>query len=104
MKAMNKAELIALITQDMAIHHDRTVSKADVAALLDSLAAIAGSTLIVGGELTLPGIGKLTVVERAARAGRNPRTGEAIEIEARRVVRFQPITGLKTAVLGQPER
>lgn len=101
---MTKSELIEKLHKAMTFTHDRSVNKTDVAAFLEALDEVASQALCEGDAVPLPGLGKLTVVDKAARAGRNPRTGEAIEIEARRVVRFQPITGLKTAVLGQPER
>ena len=46
--------------------------------------------LTAGGEVPLPGLGKLKTKDRAARMGRNPRTGEAVTIPARRVVVFAP--------------
>ena len=66
--------------------------------LLDTLGRMVGESLELDGEITLPRIGKFSVVERAARTGRNPRTGEAIEIPARRVVRFKPAKFLREAV------
>lgn len=48
--------------------------------------------------MPLPGIGKLVVVERAARMGRNPKTGEALEIPARKAVGFKPSGTLKGAI------
>lgn len=48
---------------------------------------------------TIPGIGKLVLVNRAARTGRNPRTGETIEIPAKKVVKFRIAKQCKDAVL-----
>ncbi|MBI5644341.1 MAG: HU family DNA-binding protein [Deltaproteobacteria bacterium] len=48
---------------------------------------------------TLPGLGKLVLVDRPARTGRNPRTGEAIEIPAKQVVKFRIAKACKDAVL-----
>lgn len=95
---MTKPELIELLTQTMKIHHDRAVNKADAAAFLDSLSVIATTTLEAGGEVPLPGIGKLSVAACAARAGRNPATGEKIQIAASRKLKFSPTTALKNAV------
>ena len=50
---------------------------------------------------TLPGIGKLVLVNRKARMGRNPQTGDAIKIPAKRVVRFRVAKACKDAVLGK---
>jgi len=49
---------------------------------------------------TLPGLGKLVLVNRKARMGRNPATGEAIQIAAKRVVKFRVAKAAKDAILG----
>ncbi len=49
---------------------------------------------------TIPGLGKLVLVNRAARMGRNPKTGEAIQIPAKRVVKFRVAKQAKVAILG----
>ena len=49
---------------------------------------------------TLPGIGKLVLRNRAARIGRNPKTGETIQIQAKRVVKFRVAKAAKDAILG----
>ena len=49
---------------------------------------------------TLPGIGKLVLVDRKARVGRNPATGEQIQIPAKRVVKFRVAKAAKDAILG----
>ena len=49
---------------------------------------------------TLPGLGKLVLVNRKARNGRNPQTGEAIKIPAKRVVKFRVAKAAKDAILG----
>ncbi len=49
---------------------------------------------------TIPGIGKLVLVKRKARMGRNPQTGEAIKIPAKKVVKFRVAKACKDAVLG----
>jgi len=54
-------------------------------------------------EFTLPGIGKLVLVDRNARTGRNPRTGESIQIPARRVLKFRIAKAAKDAILGAPK-
>ena len=50
---------------------------------------------------TMPGIGKLVLVNRKARMGRNPQTGEAIKIPAKRVVKFRVAKAAKDAILGK---
>lgn len=90
--AMSKQQLIA----DLAESTDLT--QAQVRALLDQLAQITRDALEHGEELTLPGLGKLKVSERAARTGRNPQTGASIQIAARRVVKFVPAKSLGDAL------
>lgn len=51
-----------------------------------------------GEDVSLPGLGKFTVVEKAARPGRNPRTGEAMTIAPRKAVKFLPSKTLKDKV------
>ena len=53
------------------------------------------------GEFVLPGVGRLVRVDRKARMGRNPATGEAIKIPAKTVVRFRVSKSLKEAVVGK---
>jgi len=65
---------------------------------LDSLMENVKNTLKDGGKLALVGFGSFVVKQRAARQGRNPQTGETIEIAARNVVSFKPGSELKEAV------
>ncbi|MDF3933335.1 HU family DNA-binding protein [Pseudomonas citronellolis] len=86
--AMTKEQLV----RDLAESLDLT--QASVRGLFEQLAQIAQDALENDGELTLPGLGKLKVSERAARTGRNPQTGKSIEIAAKKVVRFVPAKAL----------
>lgn len=95
---MTKQDLIERITETMRTRYDRTVSKTDVAALLDALGDVTTSQLKDGGEVPLPGLGKLAVKAKAARTGRNPKTGEAIQIPAKRVPGFTATKPLKDAL------
>ena len=90
--AITKDQLIA----DIAESTDTT--KVQVRAVLEQLAQIVGDQLDNGGEITLPGIGKLKVTERPARTGRNPSTGAAIEIAAKKVIKLVVAKGLTDAV------
>ncbi|WP_313515883.1 HU family DNA-binding protein [Pseudomonas sp.] len=72
--------------------------KATVRAVLEQLGEIVSDALENGSELTLPGIGKLKVGDRPARTGRNPQTGAAIEIAAKKVVKFVPAKALSDAL------
>ena len=72
--------------------------KKSVNQFLDELMALAYKEAKNG--FTLPGLGKLVVVSRKARMGRNPQTGEAIKIPAKRVLKFRVAKAAKDAVLG----
>lgn len=96
---MTKQDLIERITETMKNRHDRAVSKTDVASLLDTLGDVATERLKAGDDVSLPGLGKLAVKTKAARTGRNPKTGEAIQIPAKRVPDFSPAKALKDALV-----
>lgn len=66
--------------------------------VLDALAEVAKDELAKGNEVPLPGLGKLTVTDKPARKGRNPATGEEIDIPAKRVPKFVAAKALKDAV------
>jgi len=80
---MNKAELIAKIAEDAG------VTKTQANASLDSFVEAVTKTLKGGGKVTLVGFGTFSVSKRAARTGRNPQTGAAIKIKAKKVARFK---------------
>lgn len=92
---MNQQQLI----NEIASHVSNTgTSKASIKFVLDAQASIAQLELKKGGEVTLPGIGKLSVKQRAARMGRNPKTGETMEISAKKVPHFAVAKALKDSV------
>lgn len=70
-------------------------SQAAVGRVLESLGSETASRLRSGEEVTLPGIGKLKAIAKAARQGRNPSTGEAITIEAKTLPKFVAAKALK---------
>lgn len=80
---MNKAELIAKIAEDA----DITKTQANDA--LDSFIEAVTTTLKSDGKVTLVGFGTFTVSRRAARNGRNPQTGEGINIAEKKVAKFK---------------
>jgi DNA-binding protein HU-beta len=88
---MNKAELIAKVKPANA-------SNAVTEGIIDALGKVVQEALAKGEEVTLPGIGKLSVKERPARTGRNPRTGEAVQIEAKKAPAFSASKALKDAL------
>lgn len=74
-----------------------SVSKKDVDAVLKGAAAAVHETLAAGGEVTLPGIAKISSNLRPGRTGKNPRTGEALEIPAKHVPKLTVLKALKDA-------
>ena len=74
------------------------LSKRDAASAVDAVLDTIESTLSRGGEITFSGFGKFSVSQRSAREGRNPATGERIQIAASRVPKFTSGAGLKKAV------
>lgn len=96
---MNKAQLIdALVEKHHAKRENFHFQKADMTAVVDGLTEIVQEHLAHGKEVTLPGIGKFSVTERAARSGRNPQTGEELEIPASKAPKFKASKALKEAV------
>ena len=91
---MNKKELVAA----MAAKTDASGAAADRA--VNALVEIISDALKKGDSLTLPGFGTFEVRDRAARTGRNPKTGEELQISASRVAAFKPGAALKAAVNG----
>ena len=92
---MNQAQLIDAIAADP---QNTGTSKTAIKFVLDAQARIAHDALAKGDEVTLIGLGKLTVKERSARTGRNPRTGEAVEIAGKKAPHFSAAKVLKDAL------
>ena len=89
---MNKTELVA------AMAKETNLSKKDVEAVLKSFTDVVASELKKGGKIQLVGFGTFEVRNREARTGKNPRTGEAIQIAASKVPAFKAGKALKDAV------
>ncbi len=89
---MNKTDLIDHIATQADI------SKAAAGRAVDSLIGAIKTTLKKGGTVTLVGFGTFVVGKRAARTGRNPRTGATIKIKSAKVPKFRPGKGLKDAL------
>ena len=86
---MNKTELV----EHIAKHSD--ISKAAATRALESIVDAVKKTLKKGGTVSLVGFGSFSVGKRAARTGRNPRTGAATKIKAAKVPKFRPGKTLK---------
>jgi DNA-binding protein HU-beta len=89
---MNKGELIEAVSGSSGL------SRAEAAKAVDAVLGSITKTLAEGGSVALVGFGTFQVKARAARMGRNPRTGEEISIGASNVPRFKAGKGLKDAI------
>ncbi|MAT61011.1 MAG: integration host factor subunit alpha [Micrococcales bacterium] len=89
---MNKRDLVDAVANKSELDRRSAESAIDAA-----VEAISGA-LAEGDKVTLPGFGTFEVRQRNARTGRNPQTGETIEIAASKAPAFKPATALKTAV------
>jgi DNA-binding protein HU-beta len=92
-KPMTKAQIVSHFAKKFEF------SKRVSAAILDGVAALAVSETKKAGSFTLPGIGKLVLVKRKARMGRNPATGAAIKIPAKTVVKMRVAKAAKEAIV-----
>ena len=87
---MTKADFLQAIKTELGGTCRKEIDK-----VLNAAGRVALKALAAGGDIPLLGIGALKVVQRAARPGRNPKTGEAITIPARRAAKFMPGKALK---------
>ena len=92
---MNKSEFISAIG-------NRTLKKdSEIKPIIDAAITILTETLATGEAITIPGFGTFEVRERAATTARNPRTGETVEVSAKKVPAFKAGKALKEAVDSQ---
>lgn len=89
---MNKSELIDAISEKAEL------SKPEAKKALDGFISVTGDVLKKGDKIALVGFGSFSVTKRPARAGRNPQTGEEIQIPAKNVVKFKPGAELSSSV------
>jgi DNA-binding protein HU-beta len=92
-KPITKAQLVTELAEKLGI------TKNDVNNFMDSLTTIAYRETKKKGSFTLPGMGKLVLVKRKARMGRNPATGETIKIKAKTVVKFRVAKACKDTII-----
>lgn len=92
-KAMTKSQIADFIAKKADIKKKMAVQ------ILEDIATLAYKE--AKNSFTLPGLGKLVLVQRKARMGRNPQTGEAIKIPAKKVVKFRVAKACKEAILGK---
>ncbi len=91
-KPLSKSQTAATLAEKVEI------SKKQAVLVLDTLAEMAYKN--AKNSFTFPGVGKLVLVNRKARMGRNPKTGESIKIPAKKVVKFRVAKAAKDAILG----
>ena len=89
---MTKAEMIS------AISDATDIKQKDVVAMIAAQDSILMKALTEGQDVIIGGLGKIARVERAARSGRNPRTGEPVSIAAKMDAKFVPSKALKEAL------
>ena len=89
---MNKSDLVAAIADNSGL------SKADAASALEATTSAISGALASGNSVTITGFGSFLVREQAARTGRNPQTGSAIQISASNVPTFKAGKLLKESV------
>jgi len=89
-KPKTKTQIIAALAEDTGL------TKKDVTGVIESMVQMAYKEAKVG--FTIPGLGKLVVVNRKARDGRNPATGEKIRIPAKKVLKFRIAKAAKDAI------
>ena len=89
---MTKAELVSLVAEKAGL------TKRDADRAVDAVVEVVGGTLGAGGRVRVDGLGIFEVVERAAKVGRNPQTGQRIDVPPRKAVRFRPSKSLRESV------
>ncbi|OGI81954.1 DNA-binding protein [Candidatus Nomurabacteria bacterium RIFCSPLOWO2_02_FULL_42_17] len=93
MAKMTKSQTIAALADKLG------KSKKEVVEMMDAFVDLAYKETKKSGEFTVPGLGKLVKKHRAARMGRNPATGQTIQIPAKTVVKFRMAKSAKEAIL-----
>ena len=91
-KALTKSQIVASVAETVGLTKKQAVQT------LEALVALAYEN--AKNSFTIPGLGKIVLVNRKARLGRNPATGETIQIKAKRVVKFRVAKAAKDAILG----
>ncbi|MBM4340316.1 MAG: HU family DNA-binding protein [Deltaproteobacteria bacterium] len=92
-KPLTKSQIVSYVAKKFDL------SKKMAASIIDEMAALAVAETKKAGAFTFPGIGKLVMVKRKARVGRNPATGEPINIPAKTVVKMRVAKACKEAIV-----
>ena len=93
---MNHADLITHVADAAGL------SKTDATKAVDAMISAVSDELVAGKDVRLNGFGIFSATERAAREGRNPQTGAAIQIAASKAAKFSPAEALKDRLNGAP--
>jgi DNA-binding protein HU-beta len=93
MAKMSKSQILATLADTSGL------SKKDVKTLMDQLVELAYTEVKKNGEFVVPGLGKMVKINRPARQGRNPATGQTIQIPAKVVLKFRVAKAAKDALL-----
>lgn len=93
MSKMTKSQLMTTMAEKTGL------AKKDVVTFLEALTELAYNETKSSGEFTLPGLGKMVKKHRDARMGRNPATGEQIQIPAKTVLKFRVAKAAKDSIL-----
>ena len=97
-KSLTKSATVAKVAEMAGKTLGADVSKKQALAVIEALIGLAYKE--AKNKFTVPGLGKLELKNRKARMGRNPKTGEPIQIKAKRVVKFRVAKAAKDAILG----
>jgi DNA-binding protein HU-beta len=89
---MTKTQLVTFMAEKIAI------TKKQASSFFDTLAELAVKEAKKNGVFVVPGLGRLKKVQRSARTGRNPQTGEAIKIKAKTTAKFYVAKAVKDAI------
>lgn len=91
---LNKPEFVNLLSERCDI------TKKDAAEMYDDVFGALADVVASGEEVAIPGLGRVKIVDRAARKAHNPTTGEAVEVPAKKAPKFQFSKDIKEAVAG----
>ena len=89
---LNKPEFVDLLSERCE------VTKKDAAEMYDDVFGALADVIASGEEVAIPGLGRVKIVERAARVANNPHTGEKVEVPAKKAPKFQFAKNVKDAV------
>jgi DNA-binding protein HU-beta len=92
--SINKTDLTGLVAEQAG------VSASEAKAIVDATFDVIAARVAAGDEVSVGGFGKFTVAERSARTGRNPQTGETMQIAASKAPKFSAASAFKNAVKG----